>query len=150
MRGKIPDAYNNLARLYIKDDKKKQYAEAAVLLNEGLEFAEEKESDPEVKYSLYKNLGWVRFKQKRNQEAQKNLEAAIKITQNRNDSKHIRNRGSAHCILGQVLEQKKEQQKQPTALEQWQKCCELASPKDADEDTWFYQAQEKVRKAGKK
>lgn len=57
VRGKIPDAYNNLARLYIKDSKSKQYTEAAALLNTGLELAREQQSNPEVKYSLFKNLG---------------------------------------------------------------------------------------------
>ncbi len=148
VRGNIPDAYNNLAHLYIKDDKNKQYPEAAALLTKGLKKSQEENSKPEVKYSLFKNLGWVRFKQGRNQEAQKNLQDAINLTKNKNDTEYIRNRASAHCILGQVLEQGDKQQ--PTAaLEQWQKCCELADKTNPDEDTWLYKAQQKLKIAGK-
>ena len=151
VRGNIPDVYNNLARLYIKDDKNQQYPEAATLLREGLDLALKQKSKPEVKYSLFKNLGWVRFKQGRNQEARKNLEAAINITKSLNeDDDYVWNRASAHCILAQVLDE----EKQTTALEQWQKCCEFASrkedPKDPNEDTWLYEAKRKLKQAGKR
>ena len=155
VRGNIPDAYNNLARLYIKDNKNKQYAQAAALLNTGLELAREQKSNPEVKYSLFKNLGWVRLKQGRNQEAQKNLEAAINVKEtadslkkDSNYSKYIQNMASAHCILGQVLDGGNEQ-RSIAALEQWQKCCELADRRDPDEDSWLYQAQQKLKNAGR-
>ncbi len=148
VKGNIPDAYNNLAHLYIKDDKNKQYPETAALLIEGLVASKQKNINPEVRYSLFKNLGWVRFKQGRKQEAQKNLKEAINLTQNIDDTKYIRNRASAHCILGQVLEQG---DKQPTAaaLEQWQKCCELADKTNPHEDTWLYKARQKLKIAGK-
>ena len=147
VRGNIPDAYNNLAHLYIKTDKNKQYPEAAALLIKGLDLAQEQNSNPEVKYSLFKNLGWVRFKQVRNQEAQKSLKDAINLATNKNYTKYIRNRASAHCILGQVLEQG---DKQPTAaLQQWQKCCELADKTNPHEDTWLYKARQKLKIAGK-
>ena len=149
VRGNIPDAYNNLAHLYIKDNKNKQYPEAAALLIAGLEASKQKNSKPEVKYSLLKNLGWVRFKQGRNQEAEKSLKEAIKITKNPEDTKYIRNRASAHCILGQVLEQGAKQQPTAAALEQWQKCCELADKTNPDEDTWLYKARQKLKQAGK-
>jgi len=90
-------------------------------------------------------LGWVRFEQSRYEEAQQILQGAIGITNNPETAKYIRNPGAAHCILGQVLER----QKQPTALEQWQKCCQLGSTLNPDEDTWLHLAQQKLKKAGR-
>ncbi len=156
-RGNISDAYNNLGRLYIKDNKSKQYAQAAAFLSEGLELAREQNSDPRVTYSLFKNLGWVRFKQGRNQEAQKNLEAAINVKETASNikkdpqySQYIRNVASAHCILGQVLDGGNQQQSTAAGLEQWQKCCEFADRRDPDEDSWLYQARQKLEKAGRR
>lgn len=133
----VPDAYNNLARLYIQD---KKYSQARALLQNGLVKAQDL---PEVRYSLFKNLGWVRFEQGRYEEAQLNLQAAIGIANNPDVAKNIRNTGAAHCILAQVLER----QKQLAALEQWQKCCEQGSTLNADEDTWLHLARQKLQKA---
>ena len=131
----VPDAYNNLARLYILD---KKYPQATTLLQKGLLKAEKQNSLPKVRYSLYKNLGWVRFEQGRYDEAQAPLLTAIGIANNPETA-------SAHCILAQVMER----QKQPTALEQWQKCCQQGSTLNAEEDTWLYLAQQKLKKAGR-
>lgn len=150
IRGNIPDAYNNLAYFYIKNNKKEQYPEAAAFLVRGLELAQDQSSNPEVKYSLLKNLGWVRFKQGRTQEAQTNLKAAIKIAQNPNTGEFVRNRAAAHCILGQVLDPDGSKKSTASALEQWQKCCELANQRDLDEDTWLHQARQKLKKVGRR
>ncbi|MHC5730826.1 MAG: hypothetical protein ACYTXY_43335, partial [Nostoc sp.] len=115
------------------------------LLQNGLVKANEQNSSPEVRYSLFKNLGWVRFEQGRYEEAQKTLQAAIGIANNPEVAKYIQNTGAAHCILAQVMER----QKQPTALEQWQKCCEQGSTLNADEDAWLHLAQQKLKKAGR-
>lgn len=138
----VPDAYNNLARLYIQD---KKYSQARALLQNGLVKANEQNSSPEVRYSLFKNLGWVRFEQGRYEEAQQTLQAAIGIANNPEVAKYIGNTGAAHCILAQVTER----QKQPTALEQWHKCCEQGSTLNADEDAWLHLAQQKLKKAGR-
>lgn len=141
--GNLADAYNNLARLYIQE---KKYPQAATLLAKGLVFAQKQNSLPEVRYSLFKNLGWARLEQGRYEEAQQTLQAAIGISRNPEAAKYISNPGAAHCLLAQVLDK----QKQPTALEQWQKCCQLGSRLNPDEDTWLHLSQEKLSKAGRR
>jgi tetratricopeptide (TPR) repeat protein len=141
--GNLPDAYNNLGRLHIQD---KKYPQAAALLAKGLLLAQEKNSEPKIRYSLFKNLGWVRLEQGRYEEARQTLQAAIGITNNPEAANYISNPGAAHCLLAQALDK----QKQPKALEQWQKCCQLGSRLNPDEDTWLHLSQEKLSKAGKK
>ncbi|MBD2458863.1 tetratricopeptide repeat protein [Nostoc sp. FACHB-87] len=136
----LPQAYNNLGRLYIQE---KKYSQAAVLLAKGLVLTEEKNSTPEVKYSLLKNLGWARLEQNRYEEAQQTLQAAIGITRNPDAKNYIPNPGAAHCLLAQTLEKLK----QPKALEQWQQCSHFGSRLNADEDTWLYLAKEKLSKS---
>ena len=142
VKGDVPEAYNNLARLFIQ---KKEYPQAVALLNQGLLQTEEQNSFPEVKYNLLKNLGWTRFKQGRNPEAQQALQAAIGIASNPKVAQYIQNQGSAHCLLAQVLEE----QKQPSAIQQWQQCSQLGSTLNPDEDTWLHLAHKKLKKSGK-
>lgn len=137
----LPEAYNNLARLNIQD---KKYPQAAALLQKGLQKAQN--AKPEVKYSLFKNLGWVRFEQKRDTEAQNALQAAIGIASNQDVANYIKNPGSAHCLMAQVLERSK----QPGALTQWQQCQKLGNSLNPDEDTWLHLAQGKLTSARKK
>jgi tetratricopeptide (TPR) repeat protein len=139
--GNFPDAYNNLARLYIQE---KKYPQTATLLSKGLLLAKEQNSLPEVRYSLFKNLGWVRLEQGRYEEAQQALQTALGIANNLEAAKL--KPSAAHCLLAQVLDK----QKQPTALEQWQKCCQLGSRLNPDEDTWLHLSQEKLSKAGRR
>jgi tetratricopeptide (TPR) repeat protein len=136
----LPQAYNNLGRLYIQE---KKYPQAAALLAQGLVIAEEKNSTPEIKYSLFKNLGWARLQQGRYEEAQQTLQAAIGVARNPDAKKYISNPGAAHCLLAQTLEKLK----QPTALEQWQQCSQLGSRLNADDDTWLHLAKEKLSKS---
>jgi tetratricopeptide (TPR) repeat protein len=136
LSGDLPEAYNNLARLYMQE---KKYPEAASLLNKGFVLAQKKNSNPEIKYSLFKNLGWVRLEQGRNKEAQRNLQAAIGITNNPKAIKYIKNPSAAYCLLAQVLEKQKQ-----TALEQWQQCAQLGSTLNPDEDNWLHIAQKKI------
>ncbi|MBN3906672.1 MAG: tetratricopeptide repeat protein [Nostoc sp. NMS1] len=126
--------------MYIQE---KKYPQAAALLAQGLVLAEEKKSDLEIKYSLFKNLGWARLQQGRYEEAQQTLQAAIGIARNPDAKNYIPNPGAAHCLLAQVLEKLK----QPTALEQWQQCSQLGSRLNADEDTWLHLAKEKLSKS---
>lgn len=142
LSGDLPEAYNNLARLYIQE---KKYPQAASLLKQGLVLAQQKNSYPEIKYSLFKNFGWVRLKQNRNQEAQQNLQAAIGITKNPESVKYIKNTGAVHCLLAQVLENQPKTQTPAKALQQWQKCAQLGSTLNPDEDTWLHIARQKIR-----
>ncbi|NES99565.1 MAG: tetratricopeptide repeat protein [Sphaerospermopsis sp. SIO1G1] len=142
LSGDLPEAYNNLARLYIQD---KKYPQAAALLQQGLGLAQKKNSYPEIKYRLFKNFGWVRLKQGRNEEAQQNLQAAIGITKNPESVKYIKNPGAVHCLLAQVLENQPTTQKPAKALQQWQKCAQLGSTLNPDEDTWLHIARQKIR-----
>ncbi|MEG4803070.1 hypothetical protein QUB63_24650 [Microcoleus sp. ARI1-B5] len=95
---------------------------------------------------MFKNLGWVRLEQGRYEEAQQTLQAAIGIAQNPKTIKYIDNPGAAHCLLAQVLDK----QKQASALEQWQKCCQLGSRLNPDEDTWLHLSHQNLAKARKK
>ncbi|MDY6936103.1 MAG: tetratricopeptide repeat protein [Cyanobacteriota bacterium] len=142
--GDLPEAHNNLGRLYLL---KKKYPQAVALLERGLILANSLESDtpPEVRYSLFKNLGWARFEQKRDEEAENSLKAAIGIANRPGIEPYIPNPGSAHCLLAQVWER----QERPEALTQWQKCCQLGSRLNADEDTWLYLAHIKLEEGGK-
>jgi tetratricopeptide (TPR) repeat protein len=142
--GNLPNAYNNLGRLYIQE---KKYSQAAFLLTNGLNLlAEKRNADLGVRYSLFKNLGWVRLEQGRYEEAQQTLQAAIGVSQNPKTTKYIDNPGAAHCLLAKVLDR----QKQASALEQWQKCCKLGSRLNPDEDNWLHLSHQKLAKAGKK
>lgn len=142
LSGDLPEAYNNLAHLYIQE---KKYLQADLLLKKGLGLAQKNKSNPEIKYSLLKNWGWVRFEQGRNEEAQENLQAAIGITNNPEAQKYIKDPSAAHCLLAQVLEK----QKQSIPLEQWQKCAQLGSTLNPDEDSWLHTAQNKIQKKTK-
>jgi len=137
--GELPAAYNNLARLYIKSRK---YAEAANLANRGLSFTKEK--DVGNRYSLLKNQGWARLKQKRYPEAAGLLKAAISIAEAPETRKEVQYPGSAHCLLAQTLEQ----QDEATALQQWKLCCQLGNRNNIDEDDWLHLAGEKLQEAG--
>ena len=141
VKGNVPEAYNNLARLFIK---KKEYPQAVALLNKGRSEAQKQNSFPEVKYNLFKNLGWARFQQGQDTEAEQALKAAIRIARNPEVAQYLSNRGSAHCLLAQVLER----QKNPGAIQQWQQCCQLASTLNPDEDTWLHLAHKNLKKAG--
>ncbi len=141
--GDIPDAFNNLGRLYIKE---KKYPQAVALLSKGLELAQEQDSVLEIRYSVFKNLGWVRLKQGRNKEAKQHLQAAIGIAKRKKAAQYIPNPGAANCLLAQVLDKQKEK----GAISEWQKCCQLGSRLNADEDEWLYLAQQRLEEVGKK
>jgi tetratricopeptide (TPR) repeat protein len=139
---KLPQAYNNLGRLYIIE---KKYPQAETLLATGLEQANRKDIAENIKYGLYKNLGWARLKQNRYPAAKEALQKAVAILGKRTDDTNIKNPGAAHCLLAQTLEQLKES----TAMGEWEKCSQIELPKhrfDPDEDTWRYLAKQKLSK----
>lgn len=142
VQGQSPEAYNNLARLYIREQK---YSQAAALLHKGWQLS--KTSPPEVRYSLLKNLGWVRFEQKRDEEAQDALQEAIETANESEAQKYITAPASAHCLLAQVLERRNSP---VTARAHWQKCMDLGLVENSDEDAWLHLAQQKLQtKPGK-
>lgn len=123
--GKLDAAYNNLARLYILEEK---YAEAVPLLLTGLDLAQDKE----VLYDLRKNLGWARMEQTRYAEAEAQLRAAIDLAGSK---------ASAHCLLAQVLEG---QENMNGALVEWENCLKYANERNPDEDVWIEMARERL------
>ncbi|NEQ62775.1 MAG: tetratricopeptide repeat protein [Moorea sp. SIO4A1] len=140
VKGNVPEASNNLARLFIKN---KEYSEAVTLLYQGLQQANQQDSFPEINYNLFKNLGWARFQQGRDPEAEQVLNIAIGIASKPEVAQYLWNRGSAHCLLAQVLER----QKKPGAIQQWQQCSKLGSTGNPDEDTWLDLAHKTLSKA---
>ena len=95
------------------------------------------------KYSIYKNLGWARFKQNRSEDAVPNLLVAIGIAENPAYQKFIRNPGAAFCIYAQLLE--KEDKK--LSQENWRKCLKLAEGREinTEEEQWLYEARKKLK-----
>jgi Tfp pilus assembly protein PilF len=139
--GNLPDAHNNLARLYIKEKKPEKYAQAAALLIRGIEQLDEQDKIvPKVRYDLYKNLGWVRFEQKRLEEAKEMLKVAIGIAEEPASQSSVKP-SAAQCLLAQVLEKQKQ-----VATAEWKKCQELGTVTEPDEDAWLYQAQQKLKR----
>lgn len=145
--GNVPDAYNNLARLYIKE---KKYPQAAALLIQGMSKQEKLEMiEARTRYSLAKNLGWVRLEQKREEEAQEWLKVAIGIAESTDGVKGSVNSGMAHCLLAQTMERQKQMViPVPGSLVngEWKKCRELGSITSPDEDALLYQADQKLKK----
>ena len=163
-KGGLPDAYNNLARLYIQ---KKKYAEAVTLLNQGLKLMREKEGQANltdedresllvVKYNLFKNLGWAKFEQGQDKNAQPYLRAAIGIASNPEGAKYIRNPGARYCLLAQVLQRQEDKSAPPPkpseARKYWQQCRDLVEKRLAagevinpEEDTWLEEAKQKLQ-----
>lgn len=142
MRGNVPEAYNNLARIYLQP-LKPELNKAVVLLNQGIQLADTQQSSAEVKYSLYKNMGWVRFQQTRYPEAKSALETAIAIS-NQPDANYITNPASAYCLQAQTLEA----QTQSGSIQAWQRCCQLGNSSNPDEDTWLLQARTRLETEG--
>lgn len=96
--GYLP-AFNNLARLYIQQEK---YDDAAQLLRLALtdeNLPDTIENEPTLKYVLRKNLGWARLEQERLLEAETELREAIRLNANLDPP-----RPDAHCLLAQVLQ----------------------------------------------
>ena len=147
----IPDAYNSLARLHLQAATRSQDVatqttkqhQAIALLSQGLQLAESQDSVLSIKYSFYKNLGWARLLQKQPQTAQPLLEIAIDLSE-QSPANSVTNQGSAHCLLAQSLDAQGSS-KALQALQSWQRCCQLGTSADANEDAWILQAQTKLK-----
>jgi tetratricopeptide (TPR) repeat protein/predicted Ser/Thr protein kinase len=124
-------AYSNLARLSIVLDK--DYTAAANLSQQGLKLVK----DDRVKYTLLKNLGWARLRQRRYREANVHLQSAIALAGNR---------AAAHCLLAQVLEAQNDLK---GTQGQWETCRQYADVQNPDEDVWMGMAQQRLAAGGK-
>ena len=117
---------NNLARLQILES---EYESAAVLLLTAQQTLQDNPPDsdnPELEYSLHKNLGWAWLKQDRLIKAQGELLKAIRLEKQFSGS-----RPDAHCLLAQVLEA---QEKAAEAETEWETCQrKISRPED---DVW--------------
>ena len=123
----LDKAYNNLARRYILSG---DYGKAVDLLFIGLKSVKE---DNDVKYALYKNLGWAMLAQGSYAEAEAVLLEAIDLD---------KRQGSAYCLLAQVWEGKGDK----NALEQWERCLQYASPYNSlEEGQWLNLARQRLR-----
>jgi tetratricopeptide (TPR) repeat protein len=156
-KGGFLDAYNNLSYLYIRENKDAEAADllekAKVLLAEKDQKLEQLTEDEKLnlqvqKYSIFKNLGWARFKQDRNDEAMINLSIAKSIAKNKDYQPYIRNPGAIFCLYAKFL-QKQDKDKQNVSVEakeNWRKCFELSQGKEItlEEDRWLYEARQQL------
>ncbi|PSR15962.1 hypothetical protein C8255_20355 [filamentous cyanobacterium CCP3] len=131
VQGGYLHAYNNLARLYLRDGNSDQ---ATPLLLQALSNPNLQQQNPELEYALRKNLGQVRLEQGRLPEAETELLEAIRLGQEIDPP-----RPDAYCLLAQVLEQQPEGATEPpaaipTTRETWTQCLQYANrPED---DRW--------------
>ncbi|GAA6619646.1 tetratricopeptide repeat protein [Scytonema sp. NUACC26] len=135
IKGNLDKAYNNLARLYITNKKNPKYDEAVALLQKGLQVVK----NDSIKYNLNKNLGWVRFEQKRYTDAKAPLQEAISLGSKR---------AAAYCLLAKVLDA---QEAKKNALTQWENCLKYASSgRSHEEDRWIDEARKRLNTEGDK
>jgi DNA-binding winged helix-turn-helix (wHTH) protein len=113
-------AYNNLARLYIL--RQKDYGAAMRLLDHALGFDPKERS---VRYTIYKNYGWITLEVGQLGQAEQYLQHAIKIEPKR---------GSAHCLFAMLLVRL---DKHGQAYAEWEDC--LRYPGDIEPE-WVIMA----------
>ncbi len=142
---KMPEAINNLARLNIL---KKDYSAAVSLLQIPLSNEQTQPLQPEVKFTLLKNLGWVRLKQDNYIEADTQLIDAIEHGQtvNLDPAKTA----ATHCLRAQVIEAqgnpKNPLAAQKKALPEWKTCLRHINVTVPEEDEWRVTAQQRLTK----
>ncbi|MCT7977687.1 tetratricopeptide repeat protein [Laspinema olomoucense] len=124
--GYVP-AYNNLGRILLKSG---ELELATVFLLQGMRELENTNYE-ELEYYLLKNLGWVRLKQGRYEEAKTVLELAAKV------GLPYRKGVASQCLLAQVKENLR-----LDPQSEWQNCLAYASSNNPDEDEWIHQARE--------
>lgn len=124
-RGKLPEAYNNLARLDILEGHPDR---AIPELKEALTLTD----DEVILYSLFKNLGWASLSQKNYTSARNYLDTAIALKPNR---------ASAYCLYAQLEEARS---RVPESLDRWQRCRKFASRTHVDEKRWLKIAEERL------
>jgi tetratricopeptide (TPR) repeat protein len=150
LQGDVPQAYNNLGRLYLLPAHNDPGA-AVALLEAGLQVVAEQEAELKTEgeffstqYSLYKNLGWARLQQGRYEEAEFPLQAAIGVLARPQAQAEIVNPAAAHCLLAQVQQ---EQGEDAAALASWRSCYQLGQSTNPDEDLWMFQACQQLTEA---
>lgn len=133
-------AYSTIGRLYnLKGD----YPSAVLFLIKGKRLIEQPitkskiDIDIDTRYAIFRNLGWARLKQARYFDAERYLQQAIQL---------IPDRGTAYCLLAQVLEG---QQQQGKALIVWEKCRDYVAKLPPDQvapevDTWVGLAEQRL------
>jgi DNA-binding winged helix-turn-helix (wHTH) protein len=130
--GTVYEAYNNLARLYIKV--RKDPGAALELLDRGLN------SNPQeipVRYSFHKNYGWANFELGNYLKAEGDLRLAIQLAPDR---------GGAHCLFAKVLDA---EGRAAQAYPAWEACLAYSIQPDVEPE-WRNEAQEQIeRKEGK-
>lgn len=137
VRGDFPEAYNNLARLYLQSPDN-NVNKSLVLLGKGFDLADEQQIDPENQFSLYKNLGWALLQQEEYALAASVLDKAIAIYEQMpsDDQEYVNYSGSAYCLIAQA----REATGQPDALPAWQRCCQLGDRSVPEENAWLRMA----------
>ncbi|MDV2997538.1 MAG: hypothetical protein N4J56_007243 [Chroococcidiopsis sp. SAG 2025] len=132
----IPDAINNLSRLYILN---KNYPAAVNLLLKALADEQKLKLSAETKYALLKNLGWARLMQGHYPDAEVKLQDAIDLQKSAKITKNI---AAPHCLLAQVMEAQKDKK---GALKEWEACNQYADiASSTDEDGWVITAQKRL------
>lgn len=144
-RGDFPEAYNNLARLYLQSPEN-NVNKSLALLNQGLRLADEQKSPPENKFGLYKNLGWALLQQEEYAFAVSALDEAISIYEQlpSDEQEYVANPGSAYCLVAQA----QEATGQTDTLSAWQRCCQLGDRSTPEENAWLTMARERFDTEG--
>ena len=123
----FPAANAELARLQILDN---NLTPALKTVEGGLELAKYDGDQA----ALLKNRGWIRWNQKRLDEAENDLKTAIKLI---HDSPH------SHCLLAEVLEAKG---KEKEALEAWKNTLKYSKPRVYEQDQCIGKAKQRLGK----
>ncbi|NES24658.1 MAG: tetratricopeptide repeat protein [Symploca sp. SIO3E6] len=124
LRG-LPEAFAELARLHIKENN----IEAAL---KAIWECLERTNDDAVKAACLKNRGWIRWQQKRFDEAEQELRQAIALE---HDSPH------AHCLLAQVLEA---QGKEQEAILAWKNTIKYSESQFHEQDQCISMAKQRL------
>lgn len=144
-RGDFPEAYNNLARLYLQPPEN-NLNKSLALLSQGLRLADEQKSLPETQFSLYKNLGWALLQQEEHTFAASALDEAISIYEQlpASEQEYVGNPGSAYCLMAQT----QEATGQTDVLPNWQRCCQSGDRSVPEENAWLTMARDRFDAEG--
>lgn len=126
----LPEAHAQISKSFLLENKPEDALKAIALCLENAK-------KDGVKSACFKNLGWLRFNQKRYDEAEENLIIAIS---KRKDSPE------AQCLLAQVLEIKGKPQQ---ALKHWQETLKYANYRIPQQDECIQLAKQHLPKIGK-
>ena len=129
IEGGLVEAYNNQARLYILEG---NYDAATSLLRIGLPLTKA----PQVKASMYKNLGWAGLEQGDLAPARFYLTQAIKL---KSDF------ASPFCLLAQLMEREGDEK---GALVRWQNCLAFNAQELPEEAKWYFEARKRLEAPG--